>query len=325
MNNQIDPYTLLSLVWSRKRRIVEIVTAITLVVLGISFLLPKYYKAQSVLIPETDESKLAGIAGGLSSLAALAGVSVGEVPMEQLYPAIIESESVLREVLLHKYSSTDFSQPVNLIEYWKFDNDSPRLNFELALKRLRDELDVNVDKKTNIVTITILMKEPQLAADVVNMVTTELDKFMRTKRRTSASEQRRWIETRLADVDSTLKLAEVKLKDFREKNRKPDDSPELLMELGRLSRDVDAKTAVYTELEQQYEMARIQEVKNMPIINIMDYAQPAAKKEKPKKSVIVILAFLLSLLGSLAYFIVDDLYGDVFQRVWKIVGPGSKG
>lgn len=321
MDKPIDSYYLLALLWRKKKTIALTVTITTIVVLGVSFLLPKYYKATAVLIPETDQSKLAGLAGNLSSIASIAGLSVGEVPMEQLYPAIIESETVLHNVILHKYRSVEYSNPVDLIQYWKYDDNSEAMNFQEALKKLRQELDVSVDKKTNIVSISILMKEPQLAADVVNLVTKELDDFMRTKRKTSASEQGRWIETRLVEVDSSLKVAEEKLKVFREKNRHPENSPELLLEQGRLAREVDTKTAVYTSLEQQYELARIQEVKNTPVVNVMDMAYPAARKEKPKKSVIVIVAFLLSLVVSIGYTVVRDLYASAFEKIWAIVRP----
>ena len=161
MDKPIDSYYLLALLWRKKKTIALTVTITTIVVLGVSFLLPKYYKATAVLIPETDQSKLAGLAGNLSSIASIAGLSVGEVPMEQLYPAIIESETVLHNVILHKYRSVEYSNPVDLIQYWKYDDNSEAMNFQEALKKLRQELDVSVDKKTNIVSISILMKEPQ--------------------------------------------------------------------------------------------------------------------------------------------------------------------
>ena len=38
------------------------------------------------------------------------------------------------------------------------------------------------------------------------------------------------------------------------------------------------------ELKKQYELVKIEEIKNIPIINVMDPATAAARKDKPKRA-----------------------------------------
>ena len=137
----------------------------------------------------------------------------------------------------------------------------------------------------------------------------ELDKFIRTKKKTNASEQRKFIEGRLSEVKSDLEQSENRLKDFRETNRIIASSPQLILEQERLLREVQINTTLYTELKKQYEIIKIEEIKNIPLISVMDYARPAAKKDKPKRSIIVLTSLLLSFLGSACYVFVREEYG----------------
>ncbi len=160
---------------------------------------------------------------------------------------------------------------------------------------MRDELDVSLETKTNVLTISLLTKEPQLSADILNTIAHELDMFMRTKRTTNASEQRKWIEGRLREVKADLENSENALRDFREKNRRVTDSPQLLLEQERFLREVQINATLFAELKKQYEIAKIEEIKNIPIVNVMDAGRPAAKKEKPKRGIIMLSSFFLSL------------------------------
>ena len=62
------------------------------------------------------------------------------------------------------------------------------------------------------------------------------------------------------------------MKDFKERNRGYEDSPELFMKYSRFFREVEAKKEVYLTLQQQLELARIEEVRKSPILHILDYA-----------------------------------------------------
>jgi uncharacterized protein involved in exopolysaccharide biosynthesis len=54
--------------------------------------------------------------------------------------------------------------------------------------------------------------------------------------------------------------------------------PELAMLNNQLQREVEVKSQVYLTLCQQYELASIQEKKEIPVIQILDSAQPPTIK-----------------------------------------------
>ena len=297
---------LFTVVWQSRKLIGVITGSVTLAFIVFSLLLHPYYKSSVVILPETSQSKLASL-GGLSDLASLAGVNVGgETSPAKLYPTVIKSEAVLRNVIYQKYHSTAFPDSVNLLQIWGIDEETPLLAYEKMLKALQDDLEIILDTKTNVLTISLSTKEPQLSADILNAIAHELDIFFRTKKRTNASEQRKWIEGRLLEVNSDLEKSENALKDFREKNRRVTDSPVLLLEQERLLRDVQINTTIFAELKKQYEIAKIEEIKNIPIVNVMDAGRAAAKKDKPQRGIIVVVGFLLSFSVSVVF-----VYGRV--------------
>jgi uncharacterized protein involved in exopolysaccharide biosynthesis len=303
-----DVMKLLAVIWTERKFIGIVTVCITAAAIIISLLLTESFKSTAVILPDTDKSKLSTL-GGLSDLASMAGVSTGDVSIVKLYPTIIKSESVLKNVLYKKYQSKEFADSVDLIQLWKIQAKTPELSYETGLKTLQDGLIVSSDIKLNVVTLEISTEEPQLSADILNTVIAELDKFIRTKKKTNASEQRKWIEGRLAEVKNDLETSENRLKDFRMSNRIVATSPQLLLEQERLLREVQINTTLYTELKKQYELIKIEEIKNIPLISVLDYARPAAKKDKPKRSIIVLTSLLFSLLGSAGYVFVREEYG----------------
>ena len=312
----IDLIPIARLLRSKIKRISLIVVCTSLFAIGFSYVLQESFISSTILLPETDKGKLSSL-GGLSDLASLAGVNIGgsNGSLVKLYPTIVKSEAILNPVIYKKYQTKEFPNPVNLIEYWEIEEKTPERSYEVALKNLSTDLNVSMDNKTSVLSLSIEMPEAQIAADILNATTEQLDAFVRNKRTTSAVEQRRFVESRLDEVKKDLTASENKLKEFREQNRQV-FSPQLLLEQERLIRDVQINAAIYTELRKQYEIVKIEEVKNIPVINILDPARPAAKKAKPKRAVIVISFFLLSIVGSVGYYVIDHLYGVKIKSLY---------
>jgi uncharacterized protein involved in exopolysaccharide biosynthesis len=317
----LDPLEVLGIIWAKRKIILILSFGVSLLTLGILFLQPNYYKAVSTILPETQENKLSSL-GQFADVAQLAGVSIPGSEIARLYPIIITSESVLRNVIYREYQTKKFSQPVNLVKFWDIEKKDPVAEFDAAYRRLKQATNADFDLKTSMVTVTLDMTEPQLAADVLNRMVAELDDFMRTKRTTNAEEQRKWVEVRLKEVAEELRNAEERLKEFREKNRRVSDSPELLLQQDRLARDVEINSTVFIELKKQLELAKIEEIKNTSIINILDVARPPTVKDRPKRATNTATMFLLVFIGSSAYFVIRQKY---WSHVSGFIGGVRRG
>ena len=85
--------------------------------------------------------------------------------------------------------------------------------------------------------------------------------------------------------------------------------PDMAVEYARLTRDVEILGALLEFLYPQYEQARLQEARDEPTLLALDYPQVPQKKDKPKRSRIVLACGMFSLLISSAWVVIrSQLY-----------------
>ena len=70
------------------------------------------------------------------------------------------------------------------------------------------------------------------------------------------------------------------------------------MIFSRLDRKVEAKKEVYVTLQQQLELARIEEVKRSPILHVLDKAVPPIKKSSPNRLSFLFFSLLFGFIFS---------------------------
>lgn len=82
--------------------------------------------------------------------------------------------------------------------------------------------------------------------------------------------------------------------------------PKLSTQYAEFLRDLKVQETLFELLTQQLEMAKIQEAKNSPTIQVLDIATPPEKKYKPKRSLIVLSATLVSICAGVIYAFFSD-------------------
>ncbi|HEC77930.1 MAG TPA: hypothetical protein ENI34_02155 [candidate division WOR-3 bacterium] len=100
--------------------------------------------------------------------------------------------------------------------------------------------------------------------------------------------------------------------------------PEVSLEYARLLRNVKVQETIYEVLTQQYEQAKILEVKDTPTVEILDKASPPEKKSYPKRSAIVIFCAGLSLLTGFVLTFFFEYLEEIkkvseWQEIYKIM------
>lgn len=289
-----NPGSMLPAIWLKRSFLLTLAALAAALTLGINFLLPVYYRSSAKLLPDLERNRLGPLTQA-AEVAQLVGVGTGTSDPARVYPAILTSETVLRGAVLSLYARPARGDTTDLIAVFAPDRETPEENIQEAILRLRDLLSVQVENRTGVVAVSLEMRDPDLAADVLNMIVAGLDRFMRQKRSSNATEQRKWIEDRLRVVQQELRSAEESLRAFREKNRRVLDSPGLLLEQERHLREVQVKSVVFTELVKQLELAKIEEIRNIAIVNVLDPARPPVQKDRPRRMLNTLLAFFATL------------------------------
>ena len=286
------------------------VAAVTVLIL--LFLVKPYYDTTVTILPDYG-TNVSSLLSQFSGLASLAGVNVGQSNPTQVYQELITSEAVLTQVIYAKYKTEEYPDSVNLIQYDEIKPDES-LPEDLQKRRMflkefarisKGVITTDLDRITQILTITVRMPEGQLSADVANNIAASLDNYIQTQIRTSAKDQRIYLDKRMAQVKDSLTEAENNLKEFNEKNKVITQSPSLTLEQARLQRNVDILNTIYLQLAQQSELAKIQEVKDTPVINIEEIAKnPVIKTGPPRLFILIFTIFLASIITAL-YFMFE--------------------
>ncbi len=303
-DNVIDFGILFKVLLAGKSHI--IFSALILSLLGAlgSYLFPKYYTAHVSLYPAKKEN--IGL-GQLQSLASNFGMNMPTNEQDFNIPDVVQSRMIADKVLNRKWEKIT-REEVNLISLWEL-NKNPWYSLkksepadtafiaEKAVSMLWEQLNVVEDRRTGLIEIKVALEDPLIAAAVANFIGEEVQNYIQKENSAQAAKEKVFIMDRLSIVKSELEALELKLKEFKNRNRGYEDSPELFMVFSRVFREVEAKQQVYVTLQQQLELARIEEVKKTPIVHILDKAVPPARKSSPKR---LMMMFLSGVFGFVA-------------------------
>jgi len=268
-----------------------------------SFFLTNYYSAGISLFPAENKSSSSS---QLQSLALSAGVNLDQNDQSYNITDVAKSRRVAEKVLLNKWNNI-YLENKTLISFWKLDEagilskffNQTYTNEDLlnkGLKKYFKLLNVKEDRRTGLIQVNIEMESPNLAAEVANFIGSEIQSYIQKQNTVKAVKEKLFISGRLIVVKGELEKLEEDLKEFKERNRGYEVSPELFMIYSQKFREAEAKQQVYVTLQQQLELARISEVKQTPIINILDEASPPVSKSRPNRAIILLLSLLAGFL-----------------------------
>jgi tyrosine-protein kinase Etk/Wzc len=209
---EIDLLDYLLVIVKRWKTIVRNVTIIVLLVVIISFLLPKSYTARTTILPP-DETNSAGLLSAFSNSPLSNMLLTKTSTTSDLFVEILQSRSVLDGVLQDKYvSPKDKEDSDSLTLLTIFDLQS----LEKARKKLFKNVSVTASQE-GIVQIDVELHNPQLAADVANGFVRHLDEVNKNKTSSKAKNSRIYIENQLKLTGDKLAAASKKLAVFQKK------------------------------------------------------------------------------------------------------------
>jgi uncharacterized protein involved in exopolysaccharide biosynthesis len=224
--------------------------------------------------------------------------------------ANIQSQKELSQIELNSVNSQIVTLQSNLILQAKILGKDPltitTISSDPNIKTWRDKL---IEDESN---LAILLQDygeshPKVIAvnreieEIKRVIKEEIERLSSALGTLSTSDlfdlnvKRITLEARIQAMDSLIKNYEMKLEKL----------PELGLRLSRLMRDVKLQETIYTTLSAQYEQAKINEARESPNIQVLDYAIPPEKRSKPNTVLNILIAGVASLfLGIfLAFFL----------------------
>lgn len=285
---------------SRWRLATGIVSLFAVAAVIVALLLPVQFTARTTFIaaPDTDPVRSLGAIAGLASQFGFSTPATGSVSPDLLVE-IVRSRELLEATLASRFATPDGADSTTLLTLLEIEADTPDEERARGVRALRDRVDATVSRRTGLVVLDVTLEDPRLAADVANHMVALLNQFNVERLQSGSQEQRRFVGERLAEAARELDSAETRLQRFLQANREYRSSPLLSFEAARLERQVQVRQSVYLTLSQEYEQARIAEVRDTPVLTIVDVAVPPDEKSAPRRKLIVLGAVVVGLLVAL--------------------------
>jgi len=259
---------------------------------------PQYVSWATVLLPSSGGANL----GGLAGLASQFGVNMptgasADLSSPSLYPELLRSRTFAEKILDKEFYLDKYGKKLSLLAILTHGNEAPNISqdrlISSAVNKLNDEiLAFDQDPKSTFSVIKITAEDPVFAKELADVVLAELESLNRYFKSVTVNEKNTFIENRIASVEGDLETSEQALKDFNERNRQI-SSPALQLEQERLERNVEVQKGIYLTLKQQLELAKIEEVQETSVVQVLDRPTVAFNPYNKNLVLSVILSFIL--------------------------------
>lgn len=222
-----------------------------------------------------------------------AQVSAGSALLSQLgigsgnsngafYLELIKSREILGPVAEATYTIRTDTGVVTapLIKLYNIRHPDKRWQRAIAVSMLNGQAKAT-SQPTGMMKLTVTTPYADLSAQLAAKILEELNRYNLHTRKNEASGERLFIEMQLSEADEKLRVAENNLQDFLSSNRSMTMFAPSTLQLDRLKRQVGMRQDLYTSLAKQLDAARTEEVRNSPVLTVVEPAEPALTPNPP--------------------------------------------
>lgn len=228
------------------------------------------------------------------------------------------SENFYNKILYNDYPTSDGKK--SLFDIWNIEGEPSFFSdFELIPGISEDErkflkakefldkaINFSEDNLTGLNTITVVVKKyPEVAEQLTEKIYLSILDYFINVTEVKGKEKISFIEGRLVDISSKLKLAEDEMISFLEQNKSL-SSPNLSVQRNRMQRDISVYSQLFVSLSDQLELAKIDAKNSVNPIFALDIPSLSLKKSGPSILQRIILNFvtiliLLTLIESIRF------------------------
>jgi uncharacterized protein involved in exopolysaccharide biosynthesis len=237
-----------------------LITALVLLIL------PREYMATASFVEQSPRgsSSLAGVAAQFGFQ--LPPSAEGQPP--QFYQDLIRTRTILFPVIADTISLSE-GRRATLLQIEGGKDPSFRVRQATAFKKVLAKVTTTLAARTGVVTVAVRSDDPLLAVGVIRRILAELDHYNTVERQSEGKREREFAERRRGEATTQLRAAEDRLADFESSNRGT-NSPYLSIRRDRLSRDVTALNQLTESLNEAYERARLLELRDTPVLTVVE-------------------------------------------------------
>ena len=289
---------------SKRTLVISPFVLVSLVSVYVFFLAPRVYTSSAKILPISENNSNLSNLSGLASQFGMNLPTGGEIQWDELYPEIVRSEKLMEILVQKSFQTEKYQDEQTLLQLLDIENNyrDESSKLKLAVEDLKEMIIVQKDRLSPVVSLHVEAFEPRLARDLATEVIAESGKILLDLKTKKVQEKRIFIEARIVEVFNALQEAEKAEEQFRLENKNIIQSPTLTMKIKRLFREVELQNSLYVSLKSQYENAKIEEVQEAAMIQVIDGPLKPVRLTSPRIAISLILALFFGL--SLAVFII---------------------
>ena len=327
-------------IWQKKWNLLIVMIAVGVVSSLLALSVPRYYQVEVKLAPEYNNGSSASGMGGLGSLASMAGINLNGMNSSDaitptFYPDLMQSTEFIVPLLYtpvytkekdFRGTFVDFLLTKNKAAWWdvafvKLKNwlkppdpntvykKGSKINpFQMSrgedevVRGLMGSISCNVDKKTDIITITMTAQDPMVAALMADTIKARLQDFITDYRTRKSRGDYEHLQTLCAEAKVSYSAAQKKYSSY------VDTHQDLMLESFKteeeaLENEMQMAYNIYSALQQQEQLAYAKVQERTPVFTTIQNATVPVKHAGPKRMMFVAVMLLLSFVISVIVLI----------------------
>jgi uncharacterized protein involved in exopolysaccharide biosynthesis len=265
---------------------------------------PRLYKSTATFIPQGSEAS-----GGAVALAASqfgirlpAGTDVWGRP---LYVWLLRSPGLLEPLARDTFTVVEQgNRRIALMNLLEIEATTAEDRLQRTIAALQGMIKANEEVRIGAVRFEVRSRWPSVSAALARRLLQRVNEFNLETRKSQAGAESQFVGQQATAAERALRQSEDALQSFLQRNRVIDQSPMLMFERDRLQREVNLRQNLYNSWLQGREDARIRQVRDTPVITVLEEPRvPILGEARGTLKKGIVGGFVAAMLGVLAAFL----------------------
>lgn len=258
---------------------------------------PKTYISSVTLLPEENAAEPLG---ALSMLSSSIGLPVGGThPFSDMYRDVIKSRTFVRNLLNRKVLAGAPGDSTTAAAFFGLAGLDERRQVA-GLSKLVDKYVELLKLPNGMMVINLETENAVFSSSFLNLLVSDLELFFKEKERAKIIASLEFMKAKIDEKEMVYRASSDRVASFLSENQYLDfqKTPHLYSRLEELKRDQRIQEEIYLLLAKEYEKNLMEKERDKNLIRVLDYAEPALRKEKPYRVKIMLGAILGSFILS---------------------------
>lgn len=274
------------------------------------------WQAQARLVAHSagsqNTSQLAGLA---TQFGIRLPVDAGVATSPELYIELLGSMDLLRRAAATTYTVTqDDGTEISgtLMDILDVAEPDPEVRIRDAAGTLQRQMTTRYDRLSSTIMLGVQASSSDLAVQLANRLVELLNESMLDLRQQRVEDEAEFVSSRMNVAFDALVSAEDTLSSFMARNRAMGLDQQI--QASRLEQTAELRRQVYLSLAQSFEQAKIDQIRDMPLLSVIEHPEFTVRRAGASGKVLVVVGAMLGVLTGITVAILLESRARLRRR-----------